>query len=553
MAQNLQQQQYGHGDLLASLQDEYLLQRHQQELMMQDQMQQRLIAEGLAQVGNQDQFADSHPFAFANRANYGAAAAYLEQVEQEALRAAALATDDALIEQARNLQRQAQELNATVALEAAAAATAAPTANLEATMNAPASKLDLDAMASKHLQAQTEISDMEPKSKEPSKPPARSGYVPAHSSAEREDLLAMAKALANQKKSPKPTVTNQQSEDKPDNEKKYSKKSSATEDPVKGERIIKLKTKKRKNPGEKKEKKPVQELTKYGKLDGRTKKARALKKEALEEQRKLTDQEQSVAGFLVGKSTDGIDTNKITKRTKEEETKIEESDDDFAAEIVLNFKKTDNIPTKEIRKVNAWSKKGAHKHIIPQLSEKDYPELTPHLKFNLPLLPSEPEPMETSAAASKAKVNSLIQAINSSGIVSREDESALILTDLSKSCQSSSKQKPAKKAKPAHTDKWWPTDESIKQERRLLGINDNGNESDELIGKISITKQSLVDAKKRLENSVEPGVLELLPYCRLYQLRVNSGQSGASDEPKFCFQVANMFPDEPMVCCSKCR
>jgi hypothetical protein len=544
IAQNLQQQQFGHGDLLASLQDEYLLQRHQQ-LMMQEQMQQRLIVEGLAQLGSQEQFGVEGPGSTVSNVNRNNAAALLEQE----LRAAALAADGAVMEQARNLQMQAQQMNTPPVVVTAAE----PVAPAPLSLNPPAEETATMATATTKLVDQTD--DLVETKKH--KAPPKNGHVPAHSSAEREDLLAMAKALASKKKSPKPSTSTSEDIKPPPSdgnddvaeETKAKTNKKTTEVAVAGSKVPimpNLKTKKRKNSDSKngKEKKPVQEITKSGKLDGRTKKARALKKEALAEQRKLTDQEQSVVHFLSSKTSNGVDSSKAVKSKKKVDKKRKvESDEDFAAKIVMTFKATDNIPPHEIKLVNTWSKKGSHRIIDPPISEKDYPE-----GFNLPILPAESELEDVKAAGnSKAKVDSLIQAINSTGILSRED-SAFILTDLSKSF---GKQKPVNKSKSTQ-DAWWPTDDCIMQERRLLEINDDDEKASiyEVSGAATVSNKSLADAKKRLEESVEPGMLEILPHCKLHKLRpVTNGGSG---ELKFCFQTANTFPDEPMVCCSQC-
>ena len=532
MAQ-VQQQPYGQNDLLTSLHDEYLLQRHQQLLMqeqMQQRMQQRIIAEGLAQAGSQEQ-------------NYGAAAAYLEQ---EALRNAALATDEALIEQARIFQGDAQDLNPAQSETTTAAAVEHP----DNSVNASHTKPDTVSNALDKLESTKEYTA---KKKPGPKPNPANKNVPAHSSAERERLLLMAKSLASQKKPSIATAsesTKSENDDKAVNkdEKLAATKKRKSSEEVAGEgadRTIESKVKegkKRKNSKPGKEKKPVQEITKAGKLDGRTKKARELKKQALAEQRMLTDQEQTIVNFLSGKNS-GKDKNKKDAKKR----RSEETDDDFAAKIVLTFKATTDIPAKELKVVRLWSKKGSHRQIDPPISEKDYPQLTPNLKFNLPLLPAEPEYVEI--RASKTNINLLIDAITSSGIVSAA-ESASILANLSRNSTNANdhlKTSVVNKTKNTHVNKWWPADDEIQQERKLLDTNDSKEKGSERVGGKSVTKNSLNGAKKRLEKSVEPGVVEILPYC---QLREANG--AGIGEPVFCSQVADLHPNEPMVCCSKC-
>ena len=528
MAQ-VQQQPYGQNDLLTSIHDDYLLQRHQQLLMqeqMQQRMQQRIIAEGLAQAGSQEQ-------------NYGAAAAYLEQ---EALRNAALATDEALIEQRRIFQGETHDLSS-----AQSETNAAPPPAVENPSSTPHVKPDTDSKESDKVESTTEYTA---KKKTSSKPAAANKNVPAHSSAERERLLLMAKSLASQKQSSiAPSSDTAKSENdiqgaRTDESVEAQKKRKSREevavegvDPSISPKESQGKKRKSSKPG--KEKKPIQEITKSGKLDGRTKKARELKRLALAEQRMLNDQEQPIANFLGGKDTDGntsVKAGSVKKDRKKKDIKrrSNETDDDFAAKIVLTFKATTNIPTKELKVVNRWSQKGSHRQIDPPVSEKDYPQLTPHLKFNLPILPAEPE--YTKKSTSKTKMNSLIEAMNSSGIVSAA-ESASILANLSQF------KIPAYKTKSTLPNNWWPTADEIQQERKLLEADSTEERGTENVVGKSVSKNSFADAKTRLEKSVEPGVLEMLPYCQLRE---------GLDQHVFCSQVADLHPNESMVCCSKC-
>ena len=537
MAQNLQQQQPSGPDML-SLQDEYLFQRHQQ-LLMQEQMHQRLMAQGIVRGEN--------PVAARSHLNQGhdfeaaAAAAYFEQ---EALRAAVLSNDEALIQQTRT-SSQPNESSSPPAAEASPFDPRVSSASVNPSnekSNATQRDQVVETVTKKQHKEETKVS---------------SKSVPAYSSEERENLLALAKSLASQKKST--NVTASVSIQQPGNEIAAQALPETLPEPNTKPILPKLKVRKRKNsdPGseKKKEKKAIQEITKAGKLDGRTKKARELKKQALSKQRMLTDQEKMAINFLSGKVTDGSDAiEKVDKGKKKsyykKKKKESESDEDFAAKIVLTFKATENIPEHEVKMVNIWSKRGSRSQYnpLPALSELDYPELTPNLKFNLPMLPVEPELDETGdSGTSKMKVESLIMAISSSGIVTTEESDSILEKlstkndhEVSNSCE----ERAVKKAKTTHIPEWWPTEHEIRHERELLGIDDAGIAAD-TGNEVPLADKSLSDAKDRLANSVEPGVLELLPHCKL-------GNHNGGSNNQFCFQVADLFPDNPMVCCSKC-
>ena len=339
---------------------------------------------------------------------------------------------------------------------------------------------------------------------------------------------------------------------------KSPKKRKGSED-TDGESTPKQKRKQKKDKeGEDGKVKVVQELTKAGKLDGRTKKARALKKQVLDEQRILTDQEKTIINFMGGNLSEAAGDTSVEEKEKlkrkRDHTKTDSDRDDvedeFAANVVLKFKRTSSIPPNEVKVVTLWSKRGAHKQFnhAPSVTVKDYPYITPNLKFNLPLLPVEPELIETEEVIpSSSAVDSLIEASN-------------LLGDLAgaKTGQITPEPRDIFKLKSTIAEKWWPADKSIDHERKLLGGSsvEDGDDADSVdAGKgIKFKKKSLVDAKKRMDDSVEPGVLELLPCCKLYEeLRSKTGSNpNVPDEPKFCFQVADAFPDEVMICCSEC-
>ncbi|KAL7482334.1 hypothetical protein ACHAW6_008011, partial [Cyclotella cf. meneghiniana] len=659
------QQQYSAGresDLLSSLQDEYLLQRHHQ-LMMQDQMQQRLMAAELAQAHSHDQFdAGSPVLAMLNASRNNTYGPYFDE---ESLRnrelldrisseqphlATAPSNNVALMEQARNSSRQGlsstpidnavhpcpkpkfsdthvsqTKMNAVptknkksyeteandfhkVGVKPAKKVKTISTDNGNVKLKSPKSKTKTTSSKTSPFlpaTAPTTVCHSSegvalPVSDQELKPRAFSseGGVELVSEPNSHNCSVLDVTESSQKpeagmldnrhepdvvklSNDKKLTSGKKSEKQKDggiNEKKDAKKKGKASD---GNESVfpKLRRKKRTSDQQEKESKPIQEITKSGKLDGRTKKARALKKQVLAEQRLLTDQEKTVINFLSGHTSDELEKTPTEandgrpKKKKNENNKKKdesESDNEFAASIVLKFRDSD-IPASDIKIVNAWSKKDSHCHRIPSIPESEYPYLTPNLKFNLPLLPVEPEFVDTetvdiNAISLAEDVNSLIKA---SDILGTSDSVSLRTDHSPGDTQTGRNPTDIEKSKTTNAEKWWPTDASIQQEIELLGHETLfrsellGHETKEdtagvqnIGGGICFTEKSLIDAKKRMESSVEPGVLELLPHCKLYEKLVSknmaSGQSEVTDGPKFCFQVAEVFPDEVMVCCSEC-
>lgn len=104
-------------------------------------------------------------------------------------------------------------------------------------------------------------------------------------------------------------------------------------------------------------------------------------------------------------------------------------------------------------------------------------------------------------------------------------------------------------------DTWWPSNGTIKRERRMRGYksedDDSSDNDDKKHSGASIKKPSAL-ARERRENPLEPGVLEKLPHCKVH--RVRSALNGVSaSEPLFCFQVTELYPTDVMLCCSICH
>jgi hypothetical protein len=84
------------------------------------------------------------------------------------------------------------------------------------------------------------------------------------------------------------------------------------------------------------------------------------------------------------------------------------------------------------------------------------------------------------------------------------------------------------------TEDWWPSSSST----RTAAHQDNPKPP-------SVTTDH--DTHQALSKALEPGVLEKLPYCKLYR-----SNSDGSEDPLYCTQVTAIFCTNPMLCCSEC-
>jgi len=104
---------------------------------------------------------------------------------------------------------------------------------------------------------------------------------------------------------------------------------------------------------------------------------------------------------------------------------------------------------------------------------------------------------------------------------------------------------------PYPVDTWYPTLNSRKRERRQQGetSDEEDFEEDKDLLEITNLRANPKKIRSRLSNEMEPGVIEKLPHCRLHRLRT---KYTTVSELLFCFQVTESYPNDPMVCCSRC-
>lgn len=258
--------------------------------------------------------------------------------------------------------------------------------------------------------------------------------------------------------------------------------------------------------------------------------------------------------------------------------------DDEAVEIVLNFQRC-AVPDSDVQQVKKCGKYNPlnQTYTYPTIPPESIPFITPGLKFNLPSLPIEPEidepdeddimvettsqpeadvevidgktePAEksqTSHAGMSNPLSALIVAANDS----RKDAYDAMDIRFIGTKKKVFKPKPREKG----DDDWWPSDECISNERSKIGekhAEEDTDEDNEDAAVSTRTGMSFVNGrvveatKRRLNQSVEPGVLEKLPHCYLYD--ENRPSSKGSKKKMFCCQTTEMFPFEPMVCCTIC-
>jgi hypothetical protein len=107
---------------------------------------------------------------------------------------------------------------------------------------------------------------------------------------------------------------------------------------------------------------------------------------------------------------------------------------------------------------------------------------------------------------------------------------------------------------PYPVDTWWPSINGRRRERRQAGETsdedrfDSDRESSN--GKKPIIfRANEAKIRKRVATSLEPGVLEKLPHCRVHRLKK---KSAIVSELVYCWQVTECYPNDLMVNCSRC-
>ena len=259
-------------------------------------------------------------------------------------------------------------------------------------------------------------------------------------------------------------------------------------------------------------------------------------------------------------STPKADNKALIKKVREkllgnapnlpENEKKDEDDVEKAGSIVMNFLNV-NVPPDEIKMATKWSRQSqVFTTTYQEISAEESPFISPRMKFNIHPLPLEPE------STGDSDSDGDVQMIEDSGEGSENRKEAAPLT-----APQHVLLKPKTKLSPRvgreGLDEWWPTNQAIRKERRKRGLPVNEEDTDEEIDAknpqptVSFNKAGIRSSRKRLKSSLEPGVLEKLPHCKLYEDYCND-ENKTNFSPKFCCQTTETFPYKAMVCCSIC-
>jgi hypothetical protein len=108
---------------------------------------------------------------------------------------------------------------------------------------------------------------------------------------------------------------------------------------------------------------------------------------------------------------------------------------------------------------------------------------------------------------------------------------------------------------PYPIDVWWPSMIGVRRERRSCGEDsdeDDFEEDPSSQGQQPALRANLRIIKKRLANDLRPGVLEKIPHCKLHRLLMRRKKNLSVPDLVYCWQVTDIYPNDIMVCCSRC-
>ena len=115
-------------------------------------------------------------------------------------------------------------------------------------------------------------------------------------------------------------------------------------------------------------------------------------------------------------------------------------------------------------------------------------------------------------------------------------------------------------------DSWWPSNSAVRKERRAQKGTHAGDEEDDephptKNGLFRRSKKTIRAIQSRLDDDIEPGVLQKLPHCKLHRScsrkKTKTPKGGTvgvvtHSEPLFCVQVTEAHCTDVMLCCSLC-
>lgn len=242
-------------------------------------------------------------------------------------------------------------------------------------------------------------------------------------------------------------------------------------------------------------------------------------------------------GAEVDEAKDQPESKKVSL-TKE----ASEREFDKAADILLNFQRC-SVSESEVQTTKTWCDNSRNSSSFnPTYLHEDIIFISPGVKFNLPSLPIEPELAEPDMA-DMSLVNNEYSSVDITPPVD--------ITGDHLQCRRLKPKRPGK-------DSWWPSNDIIRKERQQNNSNTLFDEdTDAEVDTVEDSDTGLrlvragVEAAEQRLTSKEPGVLEKLPHCKLYDdFCMEKKQDDFT--PLFCCQTTEIFPFDVMVCCSVC-
>lgn len=206
------------------------------------------------------------------------------------------------------------------------------------------------------------------------------------------------------------------------------------------------------------------------------------------------------------------------------------------ASFLLDFMKS---------KVNDWSDTTVSQENEPMKFSVDPNEsiTTSRFKSELPLLPSEPAHDDFLGQPPPAPAVMQI----ATPVIRKADTNDTVPESNGK--KSERKKVLAIVEPTVPIDTWWPSVNGMRRERHAAGeTSDEDNFKEAVVNETCKFRANDQKIRKRLSSLAEPGCLEKLPHCKFHRVHSKSGQS----EFAYCFQVTELYPNEMMVCCSKC-
>lgn len=191
---------------------------------------------------------------------------------------------------------------------------------------------------------------------------------------------------------------------------------------------------------------------------------------------------------------------------------------------------------------------------LPTLKKGEYIKLSDGFESELPLLPQEPLYDGPEASYENDDVPDDRQNVSLQHVPSLDSSDGKALDKVGDNKATARTVSNVLEC-PYPIDVWWPSNSSIRKERRMAGeeSDEDDFEDDRSFAKKSPTlRANLPEIKRRLERELKPGVLQKLPHCKLHRLMMRKKKNLPVPDLVYCWQVSDIYPNDTLVCCSKC-